>query len=314
MNVTCYASGVIGTSWATNFALKGCSVTVYDLDRELLTRARQMVQDNLYYLAKEGCFDFDRVPEIMARIRYTTDGEEAVSQAEFIQESGPENLELKQRFTALFDRCAPERCIVASSTSGLRISDIVEKSAHPERYIGAHPFNPPHLIPLVEITKGANTAPEVIERAVEFYRAMGKEPIVLQKEKIGFVANRLSHAVLREVMSLVSEGVCSPEDADRALTYGPGLRWAAVGQVMIAELGTQGGVRAGTERFTPLNESIFRDLENRTTVPENWADVAEAGVLAEKQAMPDWIGHTTEEVAAFRDRVLVQLLKLHRKL
>ena len=110
------------------------------------------------------------------------------------------------------------------------------------------------------------------------------------------------------------EGVCSPEDADRELTYGPGLRWAAVGQVMIAELGTQGGVRAGTERFTPLYESIFRDLENRTTVPENWADVAEAGVIAEKRDMPDWIGHTTEDIAAFRDNVLVELLKLHRKL
>ncbi len=314
MKVTCYASGVIGTSWATNFALKGCEVTVYDLNRGLLAHAKQMVQDNLYHLARQNCFSFDYIPDIMDRIQYTTDPEAAVAEAEFIQESGPEKLELKRQFAALFDRCAPADCIVASSTSGLRISDITAESATPGRYIGAHPFNPPHLIPLVEITRGPETRQDVLDRAVAFYRAMGKEPIVLQKEKIGFVANRLSHAVLREVMSLVNEGVCSPEDADRALTYGPGLRWAAVGQVMIAELGTQGGVRAGTERFTPLNESIFRDLENRTTGPENWADVAEAGVIAEKRDMPDWIGHTTEDIAAFRDNVLVDLLKLHRKL
>ena len=115
-------------------------------------------------------------------------------------------------------------------------------------------------------------------------------------------------------MSLVHEGVCSVEDADKALTYGPGLRWAAVGQIMIGELGTAGGVRAGTERFTPLNESIFRDLENRVTVPEDWADVAEAGIAEEKAHMPNSIGHTTQDIAAFRDTVLIELLKLHGKL
>lgn len=314
MNVTCYASGVIGTSWATNFSIKGCDVTVYDLEERLLERAESLVRENLEHLAAQGCFSVDCVPEIMSRIHYTTDPEKAMENAEFIQESGPEKLELKQRFVELFDQYAPEECVVASSTSGLRISDITEKSRHPGRYIGAHPFNPPHLIPLVEITKSEATDQAVLERAVTFYRSMGKEPIVLQKEKVGFVANRLSHAVLREVMNLVTEGVCAPEDADRALTYGPGLRWAAVGQIMIGELGTQGGIRAGTERFTPLNESIFRDLENRTTVPENWADVAEAGVIAEKRDMPDEIGHTAEEIAAFRDKVLVELLKLHGKL
>ena len=314
MKVTCYASGVIGTSWATNFALKGCDVTVYDLNRELLAHANQLIRDNLRYLESQDCLHGETVETIMGRISLTTDADVALRDAEFIQESGPERLELKQSFVELFDRLAPADCIIASSTSGLRISDITAKSSHPERYVGAHPFNPPHLIPLVELTKGEHTSPDTIERALAFYRSMDKEPIVLQKEKAGFVANRISHSVLREVMSLVNEGVCSVEDVDKALTYGPGLRWAAVGQVMVGELGTVGGIREGTLRFKALNETIFRDLENRTTVPEHWEDTAEAGIAEEKAHMPDTIGHTTEEIAQFRDHVLVSLLKLHGKL
>lgn len=314
MKVTCYASGVIGTSWATNFALKGCSVTVYDLNEELLTHAERLIRDNLRYLESQDCLRGQTVETIMRRIALTTDVTVALRDAEFIQESGPERLELKQSFVELFDRLAPAECIIASSTSGLRISDITAKSTHPNRYVGAHPFNPPHLIPLVELTKGEHTSPETIERALAFYRDMGKEPIVLQKEKAGFVANRLSHSVLREVMSLVDEGVCSVEDVDKALTYGPGLRWAAVGQVMVGELGTVGGIREGTLRFKALNETIFQDLENRTTVPDHWENTAEVGIAEEKAHMPDCIGHTTEEIAQFRDHVLVTLLKLHEKL
>ncbi|MEE0097690.1 MAG: 3-hydroxyacyl-CoA dehydrogenase NAD-binding domain-containing protein [Oscillospiraceae bacterium] len=314
MKVTCYASGVIGTSWATNFALKGCTVTVYDLNQELLDHAKKLIRSNLLYLEAEDCLRGESVEAVMERVTFTDDVEAALREAEFIQESGPERLELKQTFVALFDRLAPAACIVASSTSGLRISDITAKSTHPERYIGAHPFNPPHLIPLVELTKGDQTSPETVNRALGFYRLMGKEPIVLQKEKAGFVANRISHSVLREVMSLVNEGVCSVEDVDKALTYGPGLRWAAVGQVMVGELGTSGGIREGTLRFKALNESIFRDLENRTEVPEHWEDTAEAGITEEKAHMPDCIGHTTDEIAQFRDKVLVSLLKLHGKL
>ncbi len=314
MKVTCYASSVIGTSWATNFALRGCEVTVYDLTEDLLNHAKNMVAANLEDLARHDCLPMHQVELIVGNIRFTTDAVSAVTDAQFIQESGPERLETKQEFVRFFDRYAPEECIVASSTSGLKITDIAAQSSRPGRYIGAHPFNPPHLIPLVEITKGERTSPETVEQAVRFYRSLDKEPIVLHKEKTGFVANRISHAVLREVMSLVHEGVCSVEDADKALTYGPGLRWAAVGQIMIGELGTTGGIREGMARFAPMNEVIFRDLENRVTVPPDWSDVAEAGIAEEKAHMPDCIGHTTQDIAAFRDRVLIELLKLHGKL
>ena len=314
MKVTCYASGVIGSSWATNFILKGCDVTIYDVAQAPLDRARETIYANLSDLAAHDCLHGQTVDALLQHVVFTTDVQSALCDAEFIQESGPEQLTIKQSFVELFDRLAPADCIIASSTSGLRISDITANSAYPERYIGAHPFNPPHLIPLVELTKGEKTTESTITKALEFYRSMGKEPVVLQKEKAGFIANRISHSVLREVMSLVNEGVCSVEDVDKALTYGPGLRWAAVGQIMVGELSTVGGVREGTRRFQALNESLFRDLENRTEVPQNWADTAEAGIAEEMAHMPDCIGHTTEEIAQFRDQVLISLLKLHGKL
>lgn len=312
--VVCYASGVIGTSWATNFALKGCFVTVYDLQQPFLEQAERQIRENLIDLAENDCLAEAEIPQILSRISYTTDVQTAVRDAEFIQESAPEKLALKQTIIQLLDQYAPEDCVIASSTSGLRISDITAKSTHPERYIGAHPFNPPHLIPLVEITKGESTSPATIERAVEFYRSMDKEPVVLQKEKVGFIANRFQHAVLREVIALVTEGVCTVADADRALTYGPGLRWAAIGQGLIGELASPDGARAFNERFRPASERIFRDLSDLTEIPDTWLDLVDAGVTAEKAELSDHIGHTREEIAAFRDKVLLSLLKIHGKL
>lgn len=312
--VVSYASGVIGTSWATNFALKGCDVTVYDIEDRFLETAKERIRGFLEDLASRQCIEESAILSVMGRITYTTDVEQALTGAEFIQESAPEKLELKQSIVALIDRYAPPECVVASSTSGLRISDITAQSAHPWRYVGAHPFNPPHLIPLVEITKGDKTAPETVEQAVAFYRSVGKEPVVLNKEKVGFIANRFQHAVLREVIALVTEGVCSVADADRALTYGPGMRWAAIGQGLIGELASPDGARAFNDAFRPASERIFRDLSAMTEIPDVWSDLVEAGVEAEKAELSDCIGHTREEIAGFRDQVLLSLLKLHGKL
>lgn len=314
MKAACYGAGIIGSSWATNFALGGCEVWLYDIAPEALERARVNVRSNLEYLVEEGCLAAENLEEMMERVHFTDSVEEAVSGAVFVQESGPENLEIKRSIAAQIEEYAPADCVVASSTSGLRISDIAAKTLRPERFVGAHPFNPPHLIPLVEITKSERTGEEYVEKAVDFYRRMKKEPIVLRKEKLGFVANRLSHAVLREVISLVDEGVCSPEEADKALVYGPGLRWAAIGQTLIGELGSAGGYREAAVRFKQLNESIFRDLENRTELPENCGEVFGRGAERALAAQPDFIGHTREDTARFRDKVLVELLKLHGKL
>ncbi len=314
MKTACYAAGVIGSSWATNFSMRGCEVFVYDLNDGLLEQAKKHIQRNLGYLQEMGCLTQAEVRDAAARVRYSTSIEETVSGVDFIQESGPENLEIKRDIIRQIEQYAPADCVIATSTSGLRITDIARDALHPERLVGAHPFNPPHLIPLVELTRGEHTGEPFLAAAVDFYRQMKKEPIVLKKEKIGFVANRLSHAVLREVISLVEEGVCTPEEADKALVYGPGLRWASVGQIMIGELGSPGGWPEAAVRFKGLNETIFKDLENRTQLPENWGETAALGAKEAMMHMPDCVGHSREAVAQFRDRVLIELLKLHDKL
>lgn len=314
MKVTCYAAGIIGSSWATNFAMCGCEVFIYDQTDEFLVRAQKLIHNNLDFLEKMGCLTRMEVQDIEGRIHYTIDTKEAIENANFIQESGPENLEIKHEIVREIEQYAPEDCVIASSTSGLRITSIAQDTIHPERFIGAHPFNPPHLIPLVEITKGEKTSDHFLNFAVAFYRQMKKEPIVLKKEKVGFVANRLSHAVLREVISLVDEGVCTPEEADKALVYGPGLRWASIGQILIGELSSSGGWQETAVRFRPLNETIFRDLENRTQLPENWGEVASLGARQSIEHMPEKIGHSREAISQFRDHVLIELLKLHGKL
>lgn len=312
--VVCYAGGIIGSSWATGFALNGCNIYVYGRRDDSIDKAKTQIEKNIDDLIRNNCVSEDDKAGIIGRLKYTTDVEEALKGARFVQENGPEDLNKKQEIVEILDKYTPAYCVVASSTSGLRITDIVKNSVHPERYIGAHPFNPPHLIPLVEITKGEKTDEKYIDVAVDFYKSVKKEPVVLLKEKKGFVANRLSYAVLREVMNLVSEGVCSVEDIDKALVYGPGLRWASIGQLMVGELGTTGGTAASVDRFGPLNEMIYRDFENRVSLPENWKEIAVRGIEEEKKNLPDFIGHTNEEIIAFRDKVLIEVLKLHQKI
>ena len=314
IKTACYAAGVIGSSFAVSFALKDIPCSVYVTNEDRKTRWTAAIENVLDSLVKIDAITEERRKEVREKITVTTDPKEAFDGVCLIQENGPEKLEVKQEILEVIESYAPDDAIIASSTSGMPVTNIAEKAKHPERCIGAHPFNPPHLIPLVEITKGEKTSQEAVDKAVAIYRQAGKEPVVLLKEKKGFIANRFSHAVLREAMALIAEGACTPEDADRALVYGPGIRWASVGQCMVAELGTAGGVKEGFTRFAPLNAMIFQDLENLMEVPEGIPEKAEEGVKKLYEENPDCIGHNKEEVSAFRDKVLVEVLKLHGKL
>ena len=225
----CVGGGVIGSSWAIQFAMRGLAVTLYDINDEQLKRSEAQMHKSLDALEQFNAITPERRGSIVAAIRLTTSMEEAVADAQFIQESGPERLEIKQSILAQVEACAAADALYASSTSGLLISDIAAKAAHPERCVGAHPYNPPHLIPLVELTSGDKTDPALLRLAYDFYQSIGKEAVLLRRECPGFIANRLQLALYREVQDLVMRGVCSVEDADKALVYGPGLRWAIFG-------------------------------------------------------------------------------------
>ncbi len=311
----CVGAGVIGYSWALYYSLKKLSVTVYDLTEDKLNLAKKRIHESLINLEKNNVVSESEILEIESRICYTTSMEEAVKDVQFITESGPENYEVKQNMVEEMEKYTADDTIIASSTSGLLVTEIAKNAKHPERFIGAHPYNPPHLIPLVELTKGDKTDEHVLEVAKEFYQSIDKEPVVLQKEALGFICNRIQMAVYREVCNLVMNGVCTIEDADKAVTYGPGLRWAIMGPSLIFELGGGEGHIDGLMKH--LNPSIslwLHDMADFKDFPEEFPEVARKGVEEALKNRPREIGNDDASLAEYRDKMLISLLKLHNKL
>ncbi len=313
--VACVGAGVIGYSWALYYSLKKFPVNVYDLTDEKLEMAKKRIHDSLLNLMKNNVVTEDEITEIENRINYTTSMEDAVRDVQFITESGPENYDVKQKMAEEMEKYTASDTIIASSTSGLLVSEIAKYAKNPERFIGAHPYNPPHLIPLVELTKGDKTTDEVLECAKEFFKLIDKEPVVLQKEALGFICNRIQMAVYREVCSLVMKGVCTIEDADKAVTYGPGLRWAIMGPSLVFELGGGEGHIDGLMKH--LNPSIslwLHDMADFKDFPEEFPEIARKGVEEALKHRPKEIGNDDASLAEYRDKMLISLLKLHKKL
>lgn len=313
--VACVGAGVIGYSWALYYSLKKLSVTVYDLTEDKIDLAKNRIHESLLNLEKNNVVQENEISEIESRITYTTSMEAAVKDVQFITESGPENYEVKQKMAEEMEKYTADDTIIASSTSGLLVSEIAKNAKHPERFIGAHPYNPPHLIPLVELTKGDKTDEHVLEVAKEFYQSIDKEPVVLQKEALGFICNRIQMAVYREVCNLVMNGVCTIEDADKAVTYGPGLRWAIMGPSLVFELGGGEGHIDGLMKH--LNPSIslwLHDMADFKDFPEEFPKIARKGVEEAMKNRPAEIGNDDQSLAEYRDKMLIELLKLHNKL
>lgn len=313
--IACVGSGVIGSSWATSFAMNGLDTVLYDIDSKYLDQARQRIARNLQYMQDNACLTPEQCAEALARITYTTSMEDAVSGAWLVQESGPENYDIKRSILAQIEASAPEDAIYASSTSGLLITEIARDALHPERCIGAHPFNPPHLIPLVEISKGERSSEDTVSRAKEFYQSIGKEPVVLHKETPGFIAGRLQIAVTREICELVMRGVCSVEDADKALTFGPGLRWGIMGPNLLLHLGGgEGGIDGLTRHLAASIKSWLSDMATWNEMPEAYYPIVRQGVEEEMAHRPAPLGNDVESITAYRDKMLIELLRLHGKL
>lgn len=313
--VACVGAGLIGSSFAVNFAMKGYPVTIYDIADKQLDAAREAVAGHLAGLRKYGILTADQADAAARLVGYSTGMQDAVGDVQFIQESGPENYEIKQRIMAEIEKYAPADTIIASSTSGLLVSEIARFARHPERCIGAHPYNPPHLIPLIEISKGDKSSPAAVTCACDFYTLLGKEPIVLRKEALGFIANRLQVALYREAVDLVTRGVCSVADVDRAVTFGPGLRWAVMGPNLLFHLGGgPHGIKGIIGHIGPSVEKWWEDMADWKKFPAGWGEQAQQGVEEEIAERPAVSGRTAGEIATFRDRMLLEMLKLHNKL
>ena len=311
--IAMYGAGTIGGGFAAYFALKGLNVNVYVRSEESKERAIPKIQEPIDSYVKYGIIDDGQ--KIWDRIKITTDPAEAFTGVYFVQENGAENLEQKHQMVEVMEKYMPVDGIIASSSSGTKVTDIAAKAQHPERIIVGHPFNPAYLLPLIEICGGEKTSKEVIEQAREFYKMYDKAPVVLNIEKNGFIANRLMHALWREEIALVTEGVCSMADADDAWTFGPGIRLAAFGPAMNYELGGGAlGLKGCALKFGAMTDAVFADISDMKKTPDTWADQSGEEIGPLMANFPEVIGHEKPQIASFRDNLIINVLKMHDKM
>ena len=238
------------------------------------------------------------------RLSFTTNMKEALSAADLVQENGPERPDFKMKLYAEMDEIVPVASLLASSSSGITPSVIQSQCKHPERVVIGHPFNPPHIIPLVEVVGGEKTSPDAVLQAMSFYASIGKKPIHLKKELPGHVANRFQAALYREMLHVIEQGILSVEDTDAAVSYGPGLRWGVMGQSLQWHLGGgAGGIQHFMDHLMPPLEGAMKALGNPTVTPELKQEIVD-GVMREAA------GRSVDQLAQAENRVLIGLLKL----
>jgi carnitine 3-dehydrogenase len=294
--------GVIGSSWAAYFLARGFDVTATD-PAGAEDRLRARIDRCWPALERTGLSE----GASRERLVFAKDAARAVAGADFIQENGPERLDVKRELLAEMDAAAPAGTLIATSSSGIRVSDLQDAARRPERVLLGHPFNPPHLVPLVEVAGGRLTSAGAVQRALDFYAAIGKKPIHIRREMKGHVANRLQAALWREACYLVDQGVASVADIDTAIAHGPGLRWALLGPFLNLHLsGGDAGLRHVLEHLGPPIESWWRDLGDLSITAEVMEKLI-AGVDAELE--PFDLSRMVEQ----RDDVLIRLLELKKE-
>ena len=297
MTIGIVGGGMIGRSWAMHFARLGRDVGLYDPDPAAGDRLAAELERTWPVLTRLGL----RGAASPGRIAFSPDLGHAIAGASTVIEAAPEDLNLKRATFAEIEDAVDQDTLILSSSSSLMISDIRAECRHPARCLLAHPYNPPHLIPLVEVAGGDETDP-FVARAMTFLRDAEKKPVLLRRELPGHLANRLASALWREAVHLVAEGVASVADIDDAVRYGPGLRWAVMGPHMTYHLGGgAGGMAHYLDHLGPSQERRWATLGAPALTPEVRAMLI-AGVADEAQ------GQTIEELEARRDAALVALL------
>ena len=294
-------TGVIGASWASLFLAKGLHVVATNIAPNAEAALRHYVEVAWSALERLGLSP----GASQSSLEFTADLVEAVAGVDLVQECGPERIDFKRSLYGQLDELLSPEVIIASSSSGLTMSEIQKgATSHPERCVIAHPFNPPHLIPLVEIVGGTRTSEETIRRAMDFYTSIGQRTVRLNKEMPGHVANRLQAALGREVYHLVAEGVISATDVDTALCWGPGLRWGIMGNMMLNHLGGgPGGIEHFFQQFTGPMTAWWKTLGSPALTPQVQKKLVDS-VHAEVGS------RTIAELEAERDDILLGLLEL----
>ena len=292
--------GVIGGGWAARFALNGHPVRLYDPDPQ----AERKVAEMLANARRAWAALTDAPLPVPGPVEVVATAEAAAHDAWFVQESAPENEQLKRRLLAQASTAAPPDTVFGSSTSGLLPSLLQQDMVGPERLVVGHPFNPVYLLPLVEVVPGRQTSPEAVQRAVSVYAGLGMKPLELQHEIDGFVADRLLEALWREALGLVADGVATVEQVDDAIRYGAGLRWAAMGTMLTYRIaGGEGGMRHFMAQFGPALQWPWSRL---TDVPELTDDLLDR---IEQQSDAQAAGVGVRDLERLRDDCVVAVMR-----
>jgi len=293
-------TGVIGASWAAQYLARGFDVVATDPAPNAEANLRKYVNEAWKDLTVIGLSP----GAARDHLTFTTNMKEALSNADLVQENGPERPDFKIKLFADMDDATPADSLIASSSSGITPSVMQSQCKHPERVLIGHPFNPPHLIPLVEVVGGTKTSPDAIQQALAFYAAIGKKPIYLRKELPGHVGNRLQAALYKEVMYLIQQGVLSVADADVAVSYGPGLRWGVMGPSLQWHLGGgPGGIKHFMEHLMDPLAGMIKVLGTPDITPELKQTIVN-GVLGEAG------NRSVDQLAQEENELLVGLIRL----
>ena len=293
-------TGVIGASWAAQYLARGFDVVATDPAPNAEANVRKYVDDAWEQLNTIGL----SAGASRDRLSFTTNQNDALAEADFVQENAPERKDFKIKLFAELDDATPEDSLIASSSSGIPMSVIQTECKRPERCVIGHPFNPPHIVPLVEVVGGTKTSPDTIKQAMAFYASIGKKPILLHKELPGHVANRLQAALYKEVLYLIQQGALSVADADDAVSFGPGLRWGVMGPSLQWHLG--GGAGGIQHYMETLMDGLARLMESLVMpdVNDKLKKTVVDGVLAEAGE------RTLEQLAQDENEVMLAALKL----
>lgn len=298
--VAVIGTGVIGSGWVAHFLRQGLTVSAWDPAPTAEETLRARIQSVWPTLERLGLHPSASPDKLI----FAPTLEQAVATAEFVQENTPERLPIKIATLTAIDAAAPPSTLIASSTSGYLMSEMAINCQHPERCVVAHPFNPPYLIPVVEVVAGPNTTDEAHQWAVDFYRATGKQPLKLTKEVPGFVADRIMEAVWREILHMIDNDMATVEEIDMAVRYGPGLRWAIMGPLTVLHLGGgEGGMAHLIHQFAPSLQAPWTFLE----APELTDELAQK-VIGGCERLTD--GAPIRELEAERDDILVRMLEM----
>ena len=297
--MTCVGAGVIGGGWAAYFLAHGYEVRAWDPAPDAEARLRHLVDQAWPALTQLGLADGASTDNLVVEPELAR----AVAGTDFVQESAPEDLQLKRRLLADIDAVTPDGVPISSSTSGYPMTEMQVDCAHPERTVVGHPFNPPYLIPLVEVVGGTRTSPETVAWTSDFFRHAGKSVITMDREVPGFIANRLQEALWREALHMVAAGEATVEQIDLSITDGPGLRWPVQGPCLTFHLaGGQGGMAHMLDHFGPSLQAPWTRLIAAELTPQLRDAMVEG---CEREAA----GRSIDDLVAERDRGVIAVLR-----